>query len=157
MFKILCQYLQVVMGANHADAEDCAQHAILMVIERIKQNAIREPGSLYFYVIRSAKNRYLRVQFENRRSNFQEDMTHYVPPNEQIDHLVTREEELALGFCLKKLKSDYRSFIDYFFQFPGAHASDVADHFGITVNNVWVRKHRIIKKLSECVEKKTSQ
>ena len=150
-FEILCRYLRTTMRANIPDAEDCAQHALMMTVERIQKDAIRDPGSIYSYLLQSAKNRYLRVQYELKRSNYQDDMEAYVPLDEQIDLLTTREEQEALNDCLGKLPDDSRFFINYWLEYPDAQARDVADSFGISINNVWIKKHRIIKKLSDCI------
>ncbi|MEX0681257.1 MAG: sigma-70 family RNA polymerase sigma factor [Balneolales bacterium] len=156
-FDILCGYLRSTMRANLPDAEDCAQHAIMMTIKRIQNNAIKEPESIYSYLIQSAKNRYLRVRFENNRSNYQDNMEPYIPVEEQTDYLVTEEEQLALENCLEKLPSDSKSFIDFWLTYPNSQARDVAEKFGISVNNVWIKKHRIIKKLTDCIEKKIGE
>lgn len=153
-FKILCSYLRSTMRANHQDAEDCAQHAIMNAVERIQSNAIREPESIYSYMLQSARNRYLRIQYENKRSNYQDNMEPYVPILEQIDALVDQEEQKALDECLESLSEESRSFIDYWLSYPDIHAGDIAEEMGISVNNVWIRKHRIVKKLADCVRKK---
>lgn len=153
-FQILCSYLRSTMRAGHQDAEDCAQHAIISAVERIQSNAIREPESIYSYMLQSARNRYLRIQYENKRSNYQDNMEPFVPIEEQIDKLVSREEQQALKDCLNKLTEGSRKLIGYWLNYPDIHASDIADELGISVNNVWIRKHRIVKTLSECVRKK---
>ncbi len=151
-FEILCSYLRTTMRASLPDAEDCAQHALMMTVERIQKNAIRDPGRIYSYLLQSAKNRYLRVQYENKRSNYQDDMEAFIPIDEQLDLLTTGEEQEALEDCLRKLPDNSRVFINYWLEYPDAQASDVADTFGISINNVWTKKHRIIKSLSDCIE-----
>lgn len=153
-FEVLCGYLQVNMRASLPDAQDCAQHALVKTLERIQSNAIREPESIYSYLLQSAKNRYLRVRYEHNRSNYQDDMEPYAPIEEQVDNLSTREEQKALEECLTQLSGDARAFINYWLEHPDAQAKDVAGCFGISVNNVWIKKHRIIKKLADCIQKK---
>lgn len=153
-FDILCSYLRTNMRANEPDAKDCAQHALVKTLERIQKNAIREPESIYSYLLQSARNRYLRVRYEHNRSNYQEDMEAYVPVEEQIDILSTREEQDALENCLDQLNGKSRNLIEYLLEHPDSQARDVAVRFGISVNNVWTKKHRIIKILSDCIQSK---
>jgi len=153
-FEVLCRYLQTTMRANVPDAEDCAQHALLMTVERIRKDAIREPESLYSYLLQSAKNKYLRVQYENNRSNYQSDMDMYVPVEEQLSSLSSEEEQEALDKCLEKLPEPSQTFIAFWLKYPDAQAKDVAEEFRISTNNAWIKKHRIIKRLSECIQEK---
>lgn len=154
IFEILTAYLRTVMRANKPDAEDCAQHAFLNTVEQIQNNAIREPGCVYLYMLRSAKNRYLRLSYENKRSNYQDDMESFARVEEDVDLLVTKEEEKALEDCMKKLSRESLEYIQYWLDHPNTPADEVARYFGISINNVWIRKHRIVKKLSECIKKK---
>ncbi len=153
-FEILCTYLRVNMGASLPDAKDCAQHALINTMDRIRDNAIREPGSIYYYLIQSAKNKYLRLRYEQQRSNFQENIEPYLPVENPVDLLVSDEEQQALDLCIDKLPDKSKSFINYYREHPGVRASEVAYKFGISVNNVWTKKHRIQNKLYECVKKK---
>ena len=157
VFQILCSYLRTTMGANLPDAEECAQHALVSTLDRIWKNAIQEPENIYFYLLKSAKNRYYRMRQDHARSNYQHDMEPYVPVEEQIDSLVSQEEQDALEQCLDRLDQSSREFINYWIDYPGANATDVAKLFGISVNNVWIKKHRIIKKLTNCIQKKLNK
>lgn len=155
-FTILCSYLRTTMRACYSDAEDCAQQAIVNTVERIQSNAIREPENIYSYMLQSAKNRYLRLQFEQKRSNYQDNMEAYSPIEEQIDALVGEEEEAALKECLKKLNEASRTYIQYWLENPSTGTEEASRHFGISIHNVWVKKHRIVKKLADCIQKKVS-
>ncbi len=157
IFQILCSYLRTTMGANLPDAEECAQHVLVSTLERIRKNAIQEPENIYYYLLKSAKNRYIRMLQDHTRSNYQHDMEPYVPVEEQIDSLVSQEEQVALEQCLDKLDQSSREFINYWIDYPGANAADVASLFGISVNNAWIKKHRIIKKLTNCIQKKLNE
>ncbi|MDG5767010.1 sigma-70 family RNA polymerase sigma factor [Balneolales bacterium ANBcel1] len=157
IFKVLCGYLRTHMRANNLDAEECAQHALTKTFERIQKNAIREPENLYSYLLQSAKNRYLRILKENKRNNYQDNMEYYVSSEEPLDFLSSDQEQRALDVCLEKLPDESRAFMEYWLEHPDAQAADVAAAFGISVNNVWIRKHRIIKKLSECIQKKIQE
>lgn len=72
----------------------------------------------------------------------------------QLWALVNEEEQEILKICLQELREGYREFISYWFSFPNASTEDVAEYFEISVNNAWIRKHRVINKLKKCVESK---
>ncbi len=154
LFQMLCHYLRTTMRANVPDAEDAAQHALVKTVERIHKNGIKEPDSIYSYLVQGAKNRYLRILFENNRYNYQDNIEVYIPVEEQVDRLNTYEELETLDKCIEQLPEEWRRFMMYWMDYPDAHANDVARDFGISVNNVWTRKHRVLKKVSECIKKK---
>jgi DNA-directed RNA polymerase specialized sigma24 family protein len=156
-FEILCRFLRTTMGADHQDAQDCAQHALVMTMERLRKGAIREPENIYSYLLQSAKNRYMRISYESERNNFQDNIERYVPVQEQIDHLVSEERKNALQACLAMLDESSREFIFYWLEHPDARSGTVARHFNISVNNVWTKRHRLVKKLGECVRKKINK
>lgn len=156
-FAVLCSYLRTTMRADEHNAKDCAQHALVKTMERVRKGAIRDPDSIYSYLLQSAKNRYMRVRFEQRRSNFQEDMEIYAPVEEQIDRLAAQERKKALESCLEKLDEDSREFILFWIENPNARGSVVAQLFNMSVNNVWTKRHRLVKKLSECIKKKMNE
>ena len=156
-FEVLCSYLRTNMRADEQNAKDCAQHAIIKTMERVRKGAIRDPDSIYSYLLQSAKNRYMRVRFEQRRSNFQEDMEIYAPVEEQIDRLAEQEKNKALESCIEKLDEASREFILFWIENPNARGNVVAQLFNMSVNNVWTKRHRLVKKLSECIQKKINE
>lgn len=156
-FRMLCTYLRTNMRADNQDAEDCAQHALVMTLDRIQKGAIREPQKIYSYLLQSAKNRYIRVRYEQRRSNFQEDMEPYAPVEEQVDLLVSQERARALESCIEGLGEQAREFILFWMENPDVHSEAVARFFDISVNNVWTKRHRLLKKLGDCVRKKLNE
>ncbi len=156
-FQVLCRYLGTTMRADYQDAQECAQHALVMTMERLRKGAIRNTDSIFSYLLQSAKNRYMRLLHERERNNFQDNIERYVPVEEQIDLLVTEERKNALQACIAGLDEPSREFILYWLEHPEARSGTVARHFNISVNNVWTRRHRIVKKLSDCVRKKINK
>ncbi len=156
-FEILCRFLRTTMRADHQDAQDCAQHALVMTMERLRKGAIREPDNIYSYLLQSAKNRYMRMSYESERNNFQDNIERYVPVQEQMDHLVSEEKKNALQSCLAKLDEPSREFILFWLEHPEARSGAIARQFNISVNNVWTKRHRLVKKLGECVRKKINK
>ncbi|TVQ73781.1 MAG: sigma-70 family RNA polymerase sigma factor [Balneolaceae bacterium] len=156
-FQILCRFLRTTMRAHHQDAQECAQHALVMTMERLRKGAIRNPEKIYSYLLQSAKNRYMRLCHERDRNNFQENIERYAPVEEQIDSLVMQEKKNALMGCIAELEESSREFILFWMEHPEARSGTIARHFNISVNNVWTKRHRLVKKLSECVRKKINK
>lgn len=99
----------------------------------------------------------MRIRHDRERNNLQDNIERYVPVEEQVDLLVTEERKKALQACMAGLDDSSREFILYWLEHPEARSGAVARHFNISVNNVWIRRHRIVKKLSECIQKKINQ
>lgn len=157
LFQILTLYLRTRMNASLPDAEDCAQFALLTVIERIRNDAVKDPRNVYSYLIRVCRNRYLRTRFEHSRSNYQENIETYTTQKDPFDLLVSKEEEELLQSCIETLKDDQKEYICYWIQNPDASTEQVAKKFNMSLSNVWVRKHRILKKLSSCIRMRLSE
>ena len=157
LFQILSLYLRTRMNASLHDAEDCAQFALLTVIDRIRDDAVNDPRNVYSYLIRVCRNRYLRARFEHNRSNYQENIETYSTQKDPLDLLVSKEEESLLQRCIETLKEDQKEYICFWIQNPEASAEFAANKFKINLSNVWVRKHRILKKLSICIRTRLSE
>lgn len=156
-FEILCRYLSINFNADHQDAQECAQHALVMTMERLQKGAIRNKKSLFSYLLKSAKNHYVRMKQEQEKNSLHDNIERYIPIQEQADLMVTEERKKALQSCLAALDEPSREFILYWLENPDAKSGEVAQNFNITVNNVWTKRHRIIKKLNKCVRKKINQ
>lgn len=155
--KVLKQFLRSTMQADINDADDCVQQAMLFTIQKIRSDQINEPSRLFYYLLRACRNHYLRM---NRHSDISiEDSTfdYAVSPATQIKALLSKEKQRILQECLDELNTSHREFIDYWMKYPGSEATVVSRRFHISVNNVWTRKHRIIKLLKECCEKKIDE
>tara|TARA_B100001093_G_C26010272_1_gene669422 strand:+ start:281 stop:478 length:198 start_codon:yes stop_codon:yes gene_type:complete len=59
--------------------------------------------------------------------------------------------------CIQQLNPSSREYILYWLKNPNHNAQDVANHFGINVNAAWTQKHRILKVLQVCCQKKLDQ
>lgn len=155
---VLVMYLKATMQAEAADAKDCVQVALIRTIKKIRENKIRKPGRLYFYLTSACRNQYLRMSEDSVIELSDKMETYYaVEPARQVDQLVESERVEILKNCLEHLSDDHRLFIDYCLRFPEAEAKDIAIEFDITPSNVWTRKHRIIKLLHNCFKKKSDQ
>lgn len=152
----LVRFLRIHMGAVPADAEDCVQEAIYFALAAVREDRLRDPGRIFSYLLTTCRNNYLKLLEQRKETNYDEvPETSYHRPR-QLQNLLDEEQMRILEQCMGELKEEYREFMEYWFERPGSHAGRVADHFGLSVNNVWTRKHRIIKQLNDCYKKKSN-
>lgn len=151
----LMSFLRIHMNADRADAKDCAQETLLVIIESIREDRLRDPEQVTSYILSTCRNTYLKMKNKSKEELHAElpDNPHYAAP--QMEELLNKEQEQILKWCMKQLKEKHRKFMQYWFDHPGEHANRVAEYFDISVNSVWTRKHRLIKKLNECYRKKS--
>ena len=154
----LLAFLCIHMGANRIDAQDIAQDALLTTIRVIKEGpGINNPEQVVKYMMSICRNEYIKEQKKKQAESIEE----VSPPERrqaprQLQSLLDEEQHRMLQWCLKQLKKEYQKYMEYWFNNPNAHTQKVADHFGISVSNAWTRKHRLVKKLNECYQKKSN-
>lgn len=153
----LKRFLQIHMGARESDAEDCVQHSLELALDVIRRDKVKNPDKILTYLMTTCRNNYLKEQNKWKDFNYE-----YLPKDRftrarQFQSLVDEERKEILKQCLDELKEEHRRFIDYLLAHPDSDADKVAEHFDISVNNVWIRKHRIIKQLNECYRIRSNQ
>ncbi len=151
---VLIKFLKVRMGASQADAEDTTQNTLMLVTEKIQSDQLNNPDSIIYYLFTTAKNDYLKSQAKLRESNYDEVPESHSLEGDQLTKLLDEEKMSVLRTCLNELKPKFKEYITYWFQHPGDETAVVADHFGISISNAWTKKHRILKLLKDCCEKK---
>lgn len=151
---VLIKFLKVRLGAAHADAEDSAQNTLMLVTEKINSDQLNNPDSVIYYLFTTAKNDYFKNQAKIKEPTFDEVPESHSVEGDQLHRLLNEEKMGVLKKCLSELKPKFREYISYWFQNPGDETAVVADHFGISVSNAWTKKHRILKLLKDCCEKK---
>lgn len=151
----LIAFLRIHMNANQADAEDCAQDSLLTSLEVIKEDRLNNPDQVVSYILSICRNNYLKMQKKKRPEATDEIPDDHQQAPTQLQSLLDEEQQQLLEWCLDQLKERYQKFMAYLFDHPDAHAKKVANHFDISINNVWTRKHRLIKKLGECYQEKS--
>jgi RNA polymerase sigma factor (sigma-70 family) len=151
---VLIKFLMVRLDATIHDAQDCAQNTLLIAIEKIREDKISNPDAVINYLFTTAKHEYFKKLSKDREVNYEDLPEHHSDPADQLNRLLDDEKMNILNRCLEALKSDYKKYIEYWFQNPDYETSVVADHFKISVNNAWTKKHRVINVLKECFEKK---
>lgn len=154
--KILYKYLTVRLGATAEDSKDCVQNVLLSLVEKVRDDKISHPDALLSYVFTSARHDYLK-RVEKHKEVLEEEIDRNADSdsnNDQLEALLDKERTKTLDDCIEELKPKQREYIRYWFANASLDASDVAKKFGISVNNAWTRKHRIIKILQQCVQTK---
>lgn len=151
---VLIKFLKVRMGATHADAEDTTQNTLMLVTEKIRSDQLNNPDSIIYYLFTTAKNDYLKTRAKIKEPTFDDIPESHSQEADQLHRLLDEEKMGILRKCLSELKPRFKEYITYWFQNPGDETAVVAEHFGISVNNAWTKKHRIIKLLKDCCEKK---
>lgn len=151
---ILVRMLMARMNADRHDAEDAVQSMFVYIIEAIRNGNIHNPSGLLSYMIKTCRHNYLKSRQEYT-VDYEEGMTGE-PATEavQLERLIESERLDIYRECVDGLKQDYRDYFDYWTDHPDSPAEEVAEAFGISVNNAWTRKHRIIKWLQKCVRQK---
>jgi RNA polymerase sigma factor (sigma-70 family) len=152
----LIAFLRIHMNASESDAEDCAQDSLLTSIKVIKEDRINDPDQVVSYMLSTCKNTYLKMKKKQREESMEEVDERQRQAPRQLQSLLDEEQEELLEWCLDQLKKKYQKFMQYWFDHPDAHTKKVANHFDISVNNAWTRKHRLIKKLNECYREKSN-
>ncbi len=151
--KVLVKFLLVRMDASLEDAQDSAQNTILFTIEKIKNDELQHPDRIIHYLFTTAKNDYLKNQEKIKEQNYDQIPEHYAKEGDQLNKLLNEERQSILKKCLTKLKEKQLKYITYWFKHPRAETEVVASYFGLSINNAWTKKHRIIQVLKGCVEK----
>lgn len=152
--RVLIKFLTVRLDAPFHDAQDCAQNTLLIATEKIRNDDLTHPDAVINYLFTTAKHEYFKVLSKEREVNYDDLPEHHSDKPDQLNRLLDDEKMTLLKACMEALKADYKKYIEYWFQNPGYETAVVADHFDISVNNAWTKKHRVINVLKECLEKK---
>lgn len=152
----LIRFLEIHMGAPRIDAEDCVQYSMELTLEVIRAGKLNDSEKVLTYLMTTCRNNYLKSREKKKEIIYDEIPKNRFHEPSQITSLVEQERKSILERCIEELKGVYRSFIEYWLEYPDSDADAVAEHFNISVNNVWTRKHRVIKQLNECYEKKSN-
>lgn len=149
---ILRKYLVSKIGADPFDADDAVQKMFEYIIEKIQADEIENPKGLLAYMLATCRHSYYNIIRTRARAG---EVVSEEPISlaDQLLRLVDKEKQEILRKCIEQLRKNYRNFIEYWFTYPDSETEDIAEHFGISVSNAWIRKHRIVKKLSDCAKK----
>ncbi len=152
-FPILRRYLIATLNATPEDAEDAVQRMFEYVIPKIRRSEFANPGGLLSYMLTASKHAYLKDVRDFDVGDLDELNEEPEVEASQVWNLINQERLTILEICIETLKGHYRTMVDFIFDHPSATTLDIAEHFDISENNAWIRKHRVIRQLSDCAEK----
>ncbi|WP_124245475.1 RNA polymerase sigma factor [Cyclonatronum proteinivorum] len=152
--RVLTDFLMIHFQVKKADAEDCAQNVLLMVISKTKAGELT-PDKPPAYMLISARNEYFRLYKDQKRNGELPDHDLIESPLENPGELlVSKELKDILYYCIGKLSAGYQKLVLYMLKNPDEKAEGLARELNTSVNNIWTRKHRLNQKLMECMKKK---
>jgi len=147
----LISYLCVVMNAPVEAAKDCVQEAILITLEKIKEDKIKYSKAVFAYLINTARNEYLRYnkgayQFDP----FEDSIRHLATPAQQVERMKILEQ------CISEMVATRRKFIKFYFEDLSRTNKDAMKRFKMSSGAVRAKKSHIVSELHECYKRKTS-
>ncbi len=151
----LISFLRLQMNAEKHEAQDCVQDALMSAVEFIRKGKLRHTKGLFSFLLSSCRNNYLNMQNRQKKSSLNEVPEDKPVVPKQLHTILNKERRKLLEQCLEQLSDTYRSFFDYWYRYPDSNAKAAATRFNTTESNVWTRKHRMIKKLSNCYQQKS--
>lgn len=149
---ILEKYLISNVNASPEDAEDAVQKMFEYVIPKIQNDEIKSPSGLLSYMLSGARHSYYKIVRDFDLDKYAEIEEELVSEADQVWHLVNEDQESIISSCIEKLKGHYQDLITFLFDHPNADSQEIAEYFDISLNNAWIRKHRVIQQLQECVQ-----
>ncbi len=154
---ILYRFLLIRYGASRDDALGCVQTTLFRGVKKIKEGGIEKPDSLLPYFFTTAKHELFRLTRSKHSKNVEYVAEEHGTEAYQLKGLMDEERMSVLSDCIQALSPTSRQYILYWLKHPDYNAQDVANHFGISLNAAWTRKHRILKVLQTCCEKKLAK
>lgn len=148
---ILKKYLISKVNATPEDAEDAVQKMFEYVIPKIQKDEIKSPSGLLAYMLSGARHSYYKIVRDFDLDKYAEIEEELVSEADQVWKLVNEDQKKVLKKCIESLKGHYREFVVFLFEYPEADSSEIAEYFDISLSNAWIRKHRVIQQLQECV------
>ena len=134
---------------NEAAAADLMQDVLVMVLQKLREGAVREPERLASFVLGTARQMVVDGRRSGRRRGrileaFPVDL---VPPDEEAPDPLDTER---LGRCLAALPERERAVLVMTF-YDDRSADAVASELGLSAGNVRVIRHRGLERLRGCM------
>jgi len=134
---------------QEAAAADLMQDVLVMVLQKLREGAVREPERLASFVLGTARQMVVDRRRSGRRRGrileaFPVDL---IPPDEEAADPIDTER---LGQCLAALPERERAVLVMTF-YDDRSADAVASELGISAGNVRVIRHRGLERLRGCM------
>ncbi|MCH8568305.1 MAG: sigma-70 family RNA polymerase sigma factor [Balneolales bacterium] len=151
---VLVDYLRCKYRAPYEDAQDCAQDALLILMDKFEEGIFtdKHPGA---YILATARHLYFKIYRDNKQKSGEEIIDFVAEPSPNPEEILADSEMVAaLKECVKKLNDKSRELIAFFLKDTKVKAEEIAEKLDTSPGNIWTRKHRINKQLQVCIEKK---
>ena len=134
---------------NEAAAADLMQDVLVMVLQKLREGAVREPERLASFVLGTARQTVVDGRRSGRRRSriletFPVDL---LPPDEEMSNSLDTER---LGRCLATLPERERAVLVMTF-YDDRSADAVGSELGLSAGNVRVIRHRGLERLRGCM------
>ncbi len=135
---------------NEAAAADLMQDVLVMVLQKLREGAVRDPEQVVSFVLGTARQMVIDGRRSGRRrvrilETFPIDLT---PAAEEAPEALDTKR---LGRCLSALPERERAVLVLTF-YDDRSADAVAAELGLSAGNVRVIRHRGLERLRGCVE-----
>lgn len=154
----LTRYLENQFGASKPVALDIVNQSLAYVCEGILQGQIQLEDGLLKYILVTCKHAYFRYLDDARRGTRYSGMVH--DPAVSYDHLdvlMQKERRVILERCILKFSPENQAFIRFLMDRPGCDPAEISAAFGLSLGNVYTKKSRIVKLLSDCVQREENR
>jgi len=138
---------------SRADAEDAAQETLQRVTRALNENRLREPDALPGFVLQTAVH--VCQQWLRKRGREHRALDSYGQEPDTTEHashpltgLIDDERRRVVRGVLKTLPAEERQLLEQLYV-QDADPLQLAERLGITPGALRVRKHRILKRLSD--------
>jgi len=146
LYRIVYYYL-LKLGLSHADAEDIAQEVLLSTYLHL--DSIQD-GNLKFYVLATAKNKYIDFLRKNKREFTVQSLGDFDVNNFSEIHQIENRE--VLKKAINKLNLTEQKLF-YFKYYLGMTNPEISSLLKISPDSVKTMLWRLRKKVKEYLEK----
>lgn len=151
------------LGLSQTDAEEVAQQTLAEFVTAYRENRYdRAKGRLSSWILGIAHHTTLRVQRKGRAPISEAEHLSQIPEGSALRSIWTDERDRAILNRAMSMMRDETSMDDRTLQafdlvaLRGVPAPEVADQCGMSLNQVYVAKSRVTKRLRELIEELTA-
>lgn len=144
-----------LFGLRHlrddAAAHDLVQEVLLVVLERLRANEVREPDRIGSFVLGTSRMlAQAQRRTEWRRAELRAEYAHLVPGS--VEPAAAPLDRVRLEDCLRQLGQRDRSVLvlTYYAERP---AGAIADALAMSPGAVRVARHRALARVRDCLER----
>ncbi len=133
-----------------AAADDLAQQALLVTIERLRSNDVREPDQIGSFILGTSRMlAQSQHRIDRRRSELRKEYAHLTASSVEPAAMLDRAQ---VGECLGQLGQRERSVLILTF-FAECSAAAIGDALAMTPGAVRVARHRALARMRDCMER----